>query len=310
MLAPLQNGLRQLFPRATVVPMYGLTECKRVSISTDALVRRAPNSVGLPLPGTTVEIVTATGRVADAEEPGEAVVSGFHVASGYYDRTAEDDTLRKAADGSWRLHTGDLVSRDASGALFHHGRITRDLIKVRDERISLVFVEETLRAFDGITEVVVTPHVDEYGLIDRLDAAVQLSGGGQCDFDAVRRAVRAAVGAAAASALTFRKVPLIHLSDHGKVAGQMDAGGTDTVSAALAAAWQRAVGDDKPLPDPDYDWLASGDFDSLILIDVASNLEEALSIKIPARVFVPEKVGTVRTLLATLEQLVDEQARQ
>ena len=147
--ASLQAKVRKLCLTARLLPMYGLTECKRVTVSTPDLARTKPDSVGLPLPGTVVRIVDAVGNDVPPGEPGEAIVSGPHVAHGYYGDTGDEGSLRRDSAGQWNLHTGDLMRRDDDGALFHLGRLCRDFVKILDERVSLVSVEECLRTVPG-----------------------------------------------------------------------------------------------------------------------------------------------------------------
>jgi acyl-CoA synthetase (AMP-forming)/AMP-acid ligase II len=217
-LAALQRDLAALFPGAATVPMYGVTECKRVSIATAELVHAKPHSVGLPLDGTTVRIVDKSGAELPAGVTGEALVRGPHVAHGYYGG-AEDPTLAQDSDGSWTLRTGDVMSRDADGALYYHGRAARDFVKVLDERVSLPGVEEALRSLAPVTEARVRPTYDDDGLVMHLDATVVVVAPGMRAEEAVRR-VRREVGAAAASRLRITVVSSISLSDNGKVGDQ------------------------------------------------------------------------------------------
>ncbi len=60
--APLITRLRERFPRAQVMPMYGLTECKRVSYLAPNLVDLKPGSVGRPMSGVTCRVAAPDGR--------------------------------------------------------------------------------------------------------------------------------------------------------------------------------------------------------------------------------------------------------
>lgn len=213
----LQERLRGLFPQSEMLPMYGLTECKRVAISTPALSRSQPDSVGVPLTGTTVRILDDSGTEVSAGVAGEAVVTGPHVAHGYYADSAHTGSLRSESDGTWSLYTGDLMRCQADGALFHLGRIQRDFVKVLDERVSLLAIEEALRGLSAVAEARAAPVYDDQGLVERIDVEVVASPA--FDAGAARRRVRRDVSAAAASRLTIRNVSSIVLSDHGKVAG-------------------------------------------------------------------------------------------
>lgn len=65
-------------------PLYGTTECKRISVlEVDGDLRR-PGSVGRPLDGTQVRVLATDGTSVPAGEVGEFVVRGPHVMAGYW----------------------------------------------------------------------------------------------------------------------------------------------------------------------------------------------------------------------------------
>lgn len=151
--APLITRLRDGFPRAQVMPMYGLTECKRVSYLPPNLADVKPGSVGRPMSGVTCRIVGPDGRTVPDGETGELVVSGPNLALGYLgDDRLTDTVFRRAPDGDGReLWTGDLFARDPDGFLYHRGR-RDDLVKVSDQRMSLREVEDALRTVPGVID--------------------------------------------------------------------------------------------------------------------------------------------------------------
>ena len=94
---PAVSRLRRAYPEAAVCLMFGITECKRVTILEPDGDLTRPNSVGRPLPGTEVQILTEAGTPAPTGEVGEIVVRGPHVMTGYW-RAPELTAARFPAD--------------------------------------------------------------------------------------------------------------------------------------------------------------------------------------------------------------------
>lgn len=120
-----QGRLRDLLPDALIVPMYGLTECKRVAILPPSRSGEAPpGSVGLPLPGTKVSLCPLSGADGYAGDWGELMVQGPHLMAGYW----EDPAATRARfpthpmTGVRMLRTGDVFTRDFNGFLTFLGR--------------------------------------------------------------------------------------------------------------------------------------------------------------------------------------------
>jgi HIP---CoA ligase len=100
----------------TVVTGYGLTE----TTGTVSMCRHddAPeviaSTVGRPLPGVSVRVVTDAGQSVDPGEPGEILVRGFNVMQEYF----EDPTAtEEAIDEEGWLHTGDIGVLGVDGNL-------------------------------------------------------------------------------------------------------------------------------------------------------------------------------------------------
>jgi amino acid adenylation domain-containing protein len=156
--APTISRLRQWFPVARVVPMYGITECKRVSVSEPDGDLARPGSVGRSLPGTTVTIQDDSGAPVVAGTLGEIVVSGPHVMAGYW-RAPELTAQRFGIDpvtGHGVLRTGDYGHLDADGHLYFDGR-RDDQFKRRGTRMSTVEIEAAARDITGVTDAAVLP---------------------------------------------------------------------------------------------------------------------------------------------------------
>lgn len=154
--------LRERFPGAGVQMMFGLSECKRVSIGdVDGDLTR-PDSVGRPLAGTEVRIVNTAGQPVPLGEIGEITVRGPHLMVGYWrDPQLTRQVYRTDPATHERvLHTGDYGWLDADGYLYFHGR--RDnLFKRRGTRMSTAEIEAAAQALAGVhTAVAVPPTVD------------------------------------------------------------------------------------------------------------------------------------------------------
>lgn len=165
------DALREAFPGVKVARMFGITECKRITIMPPGLDTERPESVGLPLPGTRVEILDEQGHPLPPGETGEIVVSGPHVMSGYW--RAPELTARTyrtdAATGLTRLHTGDYGRLDEDGYLYFDGR-RDDMFKYRGTRTSTVEIEAAAMDIPGVRAAAVLVPDDRHDLTICVDA--------------------------------------------------------------------------------------------------------------------------------------------
>lgn len=125
---------------------YGLTEACAVLTVNDLQPFR-DDSVGLPLPGTTVRI---DGRGPDGV--GEVVVRGPQVFQGYLD---DEALTREALVDGW-LRTGDLGVIDAAGHLRLVGRKKHMVVTPGGKN---VYPEDVEGRFDGL------PDVEEHAVV-------------------------------------------------------------------------------------------------------------------------------------------------
>ena len=158
--------LRETFPGAEIISMYGMTECKRITISgpDDDLIR--PGTVGRALTGTEVIVIDELGAPVAAATIGEVVVRGPHVMAGYWN--APEETAKRyrrdPATGATELHTGDFGWLDDAGDLHLVGR-RDDIFKRRGVRVSTSEIEAAVLAVDGVREAAVVPDVPGLGLV-------------------------------------------------------------------------------------------------------------------------------------------------
>lgn len=149
--------LRSRFPGIEVQLMFGITECKRVSImEVDGDLHR-PGSVGRPLDDTEVIILDERGRSVEAGIEGEIVVRGPHVMSGYWrDPVATAAAFHEAPGGGRQLHTGDYGYLDADGYLYFLGRRDQQFKRLAT-RTSASEIEAAALQVDGVREAAVLP---------------------------------------------------------------------------------------------------------------------------------------------------------
>lgn len=132
---------------------YGLTESAPVASCSNPLegIDRA-GSCGLPLPATTIEIVSTEDeeRVLPAGETGEICVRGPQVMLGYWKQPAATaDALR-----SGRLHTGDIGRMDREGFVYFVER-RKEVIAVHGYKVYPRIVEEAIRLHPAVADAAV-----------------------------------------------------------------------------------------------------------------------------------------------------------
>ena len=136
----------------TLVEGYGLTEAAPVCTINPFVGVNKPGSIGLPLPGTMVKIVSLDNpdRAVPLGERGEICVAGPQVMTGYWRRDEETaDALRNGF-----LRTGDVGHMDADGYVYLVDRI-KDLIINSGFNVYPRVVEEAISEHPAVEEVVV-----------------------------------------------------------------------------------------------------------------------------------------------------------
>ncbi|MGW0411364.1 class I adenylate-forming enzyme family protein [Streptomyces collinus] len=150
--APVIARLRAAFPRARVSPMFGTTECKRITVLEPDGDLARPGSVGRALDGTEVLVLDDDGTPLPPGTVGEIAVRGPHVMAGYW-RAPEQTALRFRPDpvtGGITLHTGDYGHLDADGHLYFEGR-RDDLFKRKGVRMGTLEIETAALDIPGVT---------------------------------------------------------------------------------------------------------------------------------------------------------------
>ncbi|WP_029007931.1 long-chain-fatty-acid--CoA ligase [Azospirillum halopraeferens] len=160
--APLPMEVKEAFERntgCTLVEGYGLTESSPVATCNPMNGVNKAGSIGLPLPGTTIEIVSLDEprRVLPAGERGEVCIRGPQVMKGYWNKPSE--TEMTLVDG--RLHTGDVGIMDEDGYVFIVDRI-KDMILCSGFNVYPRNVEEAIYLHPAVAECVVAGLPDAY----------------------------------------------------------------------------------------------------------------------------------------------------
>lgn len=157
-MAPaLTQRLRAALPRARLFVMYGQTEATaRISYLPPERLDDKMGTVGIGIPGVTIEVRDEADARVPAGTAGEVCVRGDNVMLGYWENPQA--TARVLRDG-W-LHTGDIGRMDAEGYLSLVGR-SSDMIKTGAHRVSPLEIEEVLLELDGISECAALGIADE-----------------------------------------------------------------------------------------------------------------------------------------------------
>ncbi|MGO2746329.1 long-chain-fatty-acid--CoA ligase [Microbacterium sp.] len=178
-----------------LVEGYGLSECSPVLMANPVAQNRVAGTVGLPLPGTECRVVDPDDPTQDVEpgSPGELVVRGPQVFSGYYGKP--DATEAAFIDGWYR--TGDIVQIDEAGFVRIVDRI-KELIITGGFNVSPTEVENALRQHPSIDDVAVVGLSSSHSG-EEVVAALVLAPDAELDEESIRAFAR--------SILTPYKVP-------------------------------------------------------------------------------------------------------
>lgn len=160
--APLPLEVQRRFEALTgcsLVEGYGLTEASPVVSANPLFGLNKVGTIGLPLPGTEIRIVSLEDgeTVLPQGEKGEVCVRGPQVMQGYLGKP--DDTAQALREG-W-LHTGDVGYLDEDGYTVIVDRI-KDVILCGGYNVYPRNVEEVIQQHPAVAEVVVAGLPDAY----------------------------------------------------------------------------------------------------------------------------------------------------
>jgi 2,3-dihydroxybenzoate-AMP ligase/mycobactin salicyl-AMP ligase len=138
-------------------------------------------SVGRPTcPYDSYKIVDQNGNELPPNTPGELIVKGPGIFSGYYKMPRENE---KVFDKNGYFRTGDQAMINASGDFVLTGRL-KEMINRGGESISATDIENLMMTHPGIIAAAVVPMPDpEMG--ERVCAYVQHASGAELDFEKI-----------------------------------------------------------------------------------------------------------------------------
>jgi long-chain acyl-CoA synthetase len=160
--APLPVELAERFGRITGLALpsgWGMTETSPAGISPPLRGPAKPGTVGLPLPGITVEVVAPDDphRVLGPGEVGELRIKGKNVTRRYWNRPGE--TAAAFADGGFL--TGDIGTMDEDGYFFILDR-KKDMILSGGFNVYPQLIEQAIYEHPDVEEVLVIGIPDPY----------------------------------------------------------------------------------------------------------------------------------------------------
>jgi long-chain acyl-CoA synthetase len=160
--APLPIELAERFRRMTGLALpsgWGMTETSPAGISPPLRGPAKSGTIGLPLPGITVEVVALDDphRVLGPGEVGELRVKGKNVMQRYWNRP--DATAAAFADGGFL--TGDIGAMDEDGYFFILDR-KKDMIISGGFNVYPQLIEQAIYEHPDVEEVLVIGIPDPY----------------------------------------------------------------------------------------------------------------------------------------------------
>lgn len=128
--------------------MYGQTEATaRIAYVPPDRLAEKPGSIGIAIPGGTMEVWRDGKALTGSDVEGELVYRGANVMMGYAESRQD---LNRADEMGGTLHTGDIVRRDAAGFHYLVGRLKRFVKLSSGLRIHLDDAERRLEREIGL----------------------------------------------------------------------------------------------------------------------------------------------------------------
>lgn len=147
---------QKVLPWTKIYCGYGLTEASsRVTYLSYIMLAQKAGSIGIPIQGTNLKLISEYQEINEPNKVGEIVVEGPGVMLGYfYDG--------KILLNTGQLYTNDLAYRDSDGYLFHVGR-KDDILVVNGNNISTIFIEKLLEEHPQVESAHIFLHQESSG---------------------------------------------------------------------------------------------------------------------------------------------------
>jgi long-chain acyl-CoA synthetase len=158
--------------RCIILEGYGLSETSPVASFNHPGRPRKPGSIGTPIAGVEMKVISDAGEDLPTGEVGEIVIRGHNVMKGYYNRP---EATAEAIDADGWFRSGDLARVDEDGYFFIVDR-KKDLIIRGGYNVYPREIEEVLYEHPAVREAAVVRIAhDELG--EEVGAAVVLKDG-------------------------------------------------------------------------------------------------------------------------------------
>ncbi|MFF4175565.1 amino acid adenylation domain-containing protein [Streptomyces sp. NPDC001750] len=282
--------LREVWPDATLLNLYGMTETASnvAAYDTAALpadAERVP--VGTPVAGASLSVRDRLGRRLPPGTTGEVWVCGPPLALGYLGGDGEDRFVTDD-DGVRHYRTGDRGRLLPDGALEITGR-TDNQIKIRGYRVELEEIEATLRKAPGVT--------DAGAYAETEDGEARVVACCTADEEIAPAALRGYLRDRLPDYMLparVQQVPTLPVSTNGKldrtalralvngIGRERTTGFTpsDATEAAVAALWEELLG--APPASADQNFFDAGGH-SLLAVRLANRLVATAGRRVPLR---------------------------
>ena len=174
---PQMKLLRENYSHMELIVIYGMTELLPATlVSSDDTWEHLVSTVGRPVDGVELKIITADDRLCSPGETGEICIRAEQAMACYY----KADMTRQPLDDNGFIRSGDFGFLDEEGYLHIEGRI-KDIIIRGGENIVPGEIEEAIAGFDEIRYVYVCGVPDDV-MGEKVAAAVVMKDG--CRLDA------------------------------------------------------------------------------------------------------------------------------
>ncbi|KAJ5820941.1 uncharacterized protein N7525_010225 [Penicillium rubens] len=132
-----------------ITQWYGMTEASPSVISQREDEVEITGTVGRLLPGMSMKIVDSEGEECEPNKPGELLIQGSNLMSGYVQNTESNDAF---IDGYFK--TGDIGYVNEAGYVFLVGR-SKELIKVKGHQVAPADLESILLSHPKVCDAAV-----------------------------------------------------------------------------------------------------------------------------------------------------------